>query len=66
VLNTLFDSWKGVVCSIDPEQGVLFSHKAQKQAENILKSAHLGHISDPPGIALYYKMGIDSDDLPFY
>ena len=66
VLKTLFDSWKDVKCSIDPEQGVLFSDKARKQAADILKSAHLGHISDPPGIALYYKMGIDSDGLPFY
>jgi hypothetical protein len=66
VLKTLFASWKDVKCSIDPEQGVLFSDKACKQAANILKSAHLGHISDPPGIALYYKKGFDSDGLPFY
>lgn len=66
VLETLFNSWKDVPCSIDPEQGVLFSAKARNQAENILKSARLGHISDAPGIALYYKMGIDKEGLPFY
>ena len=66
MLKTLFDSWKDVKCSIDPEQGVLFSDKARKQAADILKSAHLGHISDPPGIALYYKMGVDFDGLSFY
>lgn len=66
VLKTLFDCWKDVPCSLNPANGPLFSPTAWKQAQNTLKSAREGLISDPPGIALYYKIGIDTDGLVYY
>jgi hypothetical protein len=65
-LETLFASWKDVQCSLDPTRGPLFSDSAQKQAKLIIRVAQLGLISDPPGYALYYKMGVDPDGLPYY
>jgi len=65
-LKTLFDCWQNVPCSLDPEKGPLFNKNARKQAKNILQIAHLGLMSDPPGIALYYKMGVDKNGLSYY
>ena len=53
-------------CSLDPERGPLFNQKARKQTKNILQTARLGLMSDPPGIPLYYKMGVDHNGLPYY
>jgi hypothetical protein len=55
-----------VQCSLDPKRGPLFSDSACKQAKSIIRVAQLGLISDPPGYALYYKMGVDPDGLPYY
>ena len=65
-LETLFASWQDVQCSLDPTCGPLFSDSACKQAQSIIQVAQLGLISDPPGYALYYKMGVDPDGLPYY
>jgi hypothetical protein len=65
-LRKLFDCWKDVPCSLDPEKGPLFNQKARKQAENILHTAQQGFLSDPPGIPLYYKMGVDRNGLNYY
>ncbi|KDQ63989.1 hypothetical protein JAAARDRAFT_43247 [Jaapia argillacea MUCL 33604] len=62
-LKVLFESWQDVQCSLDPNHGVLFSQKARKQAENILKVVQLGLVSDPPGIPLYFQ---DSGVLPSF
>ncbi|KAJ7153309.1 hypothetical protein C8R46DRAFT_1357190 [Mycena filopes] len=66
-LTALFDGWKDIVCSINPtKNGQLFSEEARHQAENFLKSAQDGFLSDPPGYALYYKLGVDKDGLVCY
>ena len=43
-----------------------FSAAVLKLANNMIITAKLGLISDPPGYPLYYKMGIDHDGLPYY
>jgi hypothetical protein len=35
-------------------------------SKRLLRTAELGFLSDPPGIPLYYKMGIDRDGLTIY
>jgi len=37
----------------------LFSPAAWKSAQNILKVIQAGYLSDPPGIPLYYQVGLD-------
>lgn len=37
----------------------LFSPAAWKSARNILKTIQAGYLSDPPGIPLYYQVGLD-------
>lgn len=65
-LKALFDSWADVKCSKDPKRGVLFNQDARKEAALILKVAQLGLISDPPGISLYFKIGVDPNGLTVY
>jgi len=65
-LETLFSCWQDVPCALDPERGTLFNKAARNEAKNILQTARLGFISDPPGIPLYYKMGVDRNGLPYY
>lgn len=65
-LQILFSSWAGVKCTSNPKGKKLFSSESHKEAEGILRVAHLGLISDPPGISLYHKIGIDRDGLPLY
>jgi hypothetical protein len=65
-LETLFACWQDVPCSLDPKRGPLFDEKARKQVKNILQTARLGLMSDPPGIPLYYKIGVDCNGLPYY
>ena len=66
VLITLFECWKNVPCALDPSNGKLFSAAASHQAQNKLKSAEDGLMSDPPGIPLYYNMGVDKAGLHCY
>ena len=65
-IKALITGWQDAKCSLDPSQGPLFSIAAHKQAKGLIRTAQLGLISDPPGYALYYKMGIDRDGLPYY
>jgi hypothetical protein len=46
----------------------LFNTAAWHVAKNILSMIQLGYISDPPGIPLYYAIGVDSKahGLPVY
>jgi len=37
----------------------LFSPAAWKSVQNILKTIQAGYLSDPPGIPLYYQVGLD-------
>ena len=37
----------------------LFSASAWKSAKNLLKTVQMGYLSDPPGISLYYTVGVD-------
>jgi hypothetical protein len=38
----------------------LFNPQAWKDARNILKAIHLGLLSDPPGVQLYFQIGVDT------
>ncbi len=44
----------------------LFNAAAWHDAKNILALIQSGYLSDPPGIALYIQMRIDSHGLPIY
>ena len=46
----------------------LFNKSAWKFAKNILTLIKNGYLSDPPGIALYYQIGLDNKNggLPIY
>lgn len=51
----------------DAQSGLpLFSSNTWKTVKNILEIIKLGQISDPPGIPLYYCLGIASNGLPIY
>ena len=55
-LKALFFSFGPLKCSKSGR--TLFDKLAWKQAANVLKTVHLGHASDPPGVQLfYYKVG---------
>jgi len=49
-------------------QKPLFNSRAWKDAGNILKAIQAGFLSDPPGIALYFQIGVDKKhgNLPIY
>ncbi|KAG6891629.1 hypothetical protein C0992_001314 [Termitomyces sp. T32_za158] len=47
-------------------QLTLFNDAAWKIAKNILELIRNGFISDPPGIPLYYIIGLDANGLPIY
>jgi len=44
----------------------LFNAAAWKSAKNLLKLVQQGYLSDPPGISLYYKIGVDQNGLPIW
>ncbi|KAJ7223315.1 hypothetical protein GGX14DRAFT_163855 [Mycena pura] len=45
----------------------LFNAQAWHDAKNLVKAIQLGLLSDPPGVQLYYQMGIDQkSNLPIY
>jgi len=46
----------------------LFNSRAWKDAGNVLKAIRAGLLSDPPGIPLYFQMGVDKKhgNLPIY
>jgi len=47
-------------------QSIFFSKDAQEMSERLLDTARRGFLSDPLGIPLYYRMGIDRDGLTVY
>jgi hypothetical protein len=65
-LWNLFNSWKNVQCSKDPEKKVLFNKEARKEADTLIHLATQGFLSDPPGLQLYYKIRTDPDGLTVY
>ena len=46
----------------------LFNSQAWKDAGNILKAIQAGLLSDPPGVPLYFQIGVDKEhqNLPIY
>jgi hypothetical protein len=44
----------------------LFNEAAWRTSKNILQLVRLGHVSDPPGVPLYYSIGIDKHGLTLY
>ncbi|KAL6307399.1 hypothetical protein BKA93DRAFT_747778 [Sparassis latifolia] len=44
----------------------LFNEKAWDIAKNVLENIHQGYYSDPPGVQLYYKVGVDKRGLNLY
>jgi hypothetical protein len=66
-LKLLFDGYKAVLCSTrQGRKQRFFSKEAEEMSKRLLQTAQLGFLSDPPGIPLYYKMGIDRDGLTIY
>lgn len=44
----------------------LFNAQAWKTSKNILELIRKGHVSDPPGVSLYYPIRTDSNGLTIY
>ena len=44
----------------------LFDDQAWDQARRILNAINAGEVSDPPGISLYFEIGVDLHNLPLY
>jgi len=44
----------------------LFNAAAWKSAKNLLKLVQQGYLSDPPGIPLYYQIGVDANGLTIW
>jgi hypothetical protein len=66
-LQILFDGYKNLICSNKQNQGrPFFSKDACDMAARLLNTARLGFLSDPVGISLYYRMGLDKDGLTIY
>ncbi|KAI7878129.1 uncharacterized protein EV154DRAFT_606504 [Mucor mucedo] len=55
VLQSLFLSFGPLKCSKSGR--VLFDKVSWSQALSVLKTVQLGHVSDPPGVQLYYQKG---------
>ena len=71
-LQLLFDGYKNLICSTKQNQleeqpgQVFFSKDARDMAARLIDTAQLGFLSDPVGVSLYYRMGIDKDGLTIY
>ena len=66
-LETLFSGYRNVICTAQSGQAkYFFSKDAREMSERLLDTARQGFLSDPPGIPLYYHMGIDRDGLTVY
>lgn len=66
-LEKLFNGYRNVLCTtLTGRSALFFSKEAWSMAQRLLETARLGYLSDPPGIPLYYQMGIDKDGLPIY
>jgi hypothetical protein len=65
LLKALFLSFGPLKCP--KSKRTLFDHTTWKKAVRVLKTVQLGHVSDPPGVQLYYKTGkTDKDGLTLY
>ena len=66
-LETLFNGYRNVICTAQTGRAkYFFSKDALEMSERLLDTARRGFLSDPPGIPLYYRMGIDRDGLTVY
>lgn len=71
-LQMLFDGYKNLICSSKQNQleerpgQMFFSKDARDMAARLIDTARLGFLSDPVGVSLYYRMGIDKDGLTIY
>jgi hypothetical protein len=71
-LQLLFDGYKNLICSSKQNQlkeqtgQTFFSKDACDMATRLINTARLGFLSDPVGVSLYYRMGIDKDGLTIY
>jgi hypothetical protein len=64
LLKEVFYIYGDSLC--DRTGGKLFDGSAKKAAKNVLETIRMGHISDPIGIPLYYKVTDDANGLPIY
>ncbi|CEP09132.1 hypothetical protein, partial, partial [Parasitella parasitica] len=64
IVEKLFDTFGNLRCSKSGNK--LFDKHAWKKAENIKKSIRLGHLSDPVGVPLYFRVKEDKFGLTIY
>lgn len=64
VVKDLFHTYGPLTCAKTGR--TLFDDNTVKIAERVLKAIEAGHVSDPPGISFYFKMGQDRFGLPLY
>ncbi|KAI8143102.1 hypothetical protein BJV82DRAFT_668743 [Fennellomyces sp. T-0311] len=64
VVLALFNEYGNLVCAKSGQP--LFDNQAWDQARHILTAIRMGEISDPPGISLYFQVGVDQHNLPVY
>lgn len=63
-LETLFNAYKDIRCTVQTGKSRrFFSKEAEEMSVQLLQTAQRGFLSDPPGICLYYRMGIDRNGL---
>jgi hypothetical protein len=65
-LDKLFKAYQDIQCSTKKSNGPFFSDDAKEMVQHLLQTAREGYLSDPPGIPLYYLMGVDRDGLKIY
>ncbi|KAI9473378.1 hypothetical protein BDB00DRAFT_879759 [Zychaea mexicana] len=63
VIN-LFTKYRPLRCARTGR--LLFDYENWRQAKSVLKTIHQGHLSDPPGIPLYFIAGMDKEGLILY
>lgn len=65
-LETLFNVYADIECSVKKSRGAFFSNEAREMVVHLLDTVRKGYLSDPVGISLYYLMGKDRDRLNVY
>jgi hypothetical protein len=63
-VENVFNSLGPLLCNTT--QQPLFDAVAWKSARQVLSAIRAGHVSDPPGVSFYFKMGVDQNGLPMY
>ncbi|KAI8805543.1 hypothetical protein BJ742DRAFT_741239 [Cladochytrium replicatum] len=56
-LNKLCNEMGNMKCSVSGE--TLFSNQSWKEVKNLLKSIEKSYFSDPPGLQLYFEIGVE-------